>query len=436
VAEQSSANGGLDAVAAHFGARREALLRRWRQAADADPELTTASALSRAQFYDHIPEVLDAFVRRLSARRSAERAEAATDRREGAAGHGMHRWQQGYQQREVMREWRHLQLALVDELERFTLAHPEMDQEAMAWARRELAELCGEGVCESADQYARLQRTEAAGRVRDLERALADLGALETRRAEAWREAAHDLRGSFGVVRNAAAALDHASASETTRVQSLATLQRGIAAMQALLNDLISLARLEAGHEQRIVEAFDAARVLADLCAALRPLAEAQGLALVASGLETLAVEGDRVKTHRIAQNLLLNAVKYTQHGGIAVTWEADRDDAAARWVLCVQDTGPGLRDASSPPLARALKTATDEAQAVGEQAAAAGEPSLEAEPPPLLPSGSPQSREPAGEGIGLAIVKRLCELLDASIELHTDAGKGTTFRVIFPRRY
>jgi signal transduction histidine kinase len=42
----------------------------------------------------------------------------------------------------------------------------------------------------------------------------------------------------------------------------------------------------------------------------------------------------------------------------------------------------------------------------------------------------------PAGEGIGLSIVKRLCELLDASIELQSAMGQGTTFRVIFPRHY
>jgi signal transduction histidine kinase len=42
----------------------------------------------------------------------------------------------------------------------------------------------------------------------------------------------------------------------------------------------------------------------------------------------------------------------------------------------------------------------------------------------------------PAGEGIGLSIVKRLCELLDASLELETAAGEGTTFRVVMPAAY
>jgi signal transduction histidine kinase len=425
-------------VAAHFAAHRTALLERWHAAADADPRLATASALSRAQFLDHLPEVLDAFEQRLRARDFAARAEAAADERDGAAGHGRHRWQQGYQQHEVMREWHHLQLVLVDELERFTAAHPGTDGAALSHARRAVAELCSEGVCESAEQYASLQRAEAAARARDLQRALDDLEALQTRRAEAWREAAHDLRGTLGVVKNATAALNHAQATEATRAQSAAMLSRAVGSMHALLNDLIGLARLEAGHERRMVEPFDAAGVLTELCDAMRPLAEERGLALLGSGAAALAVEGDSVKTYRIAQNLIANAVKYTERGGVAVSWEADPDGPEARWVLVVQDTGPGLERVAAAPLERALKRATEDAQEIGELAAAAGEQSVEAAPPPLLPSQSgpstPQSA--AGEGIGLAIVKRLCELLDASIELHTEPGKGTTFRVVFPRRY
>jgi len=426
-----------DAVAAHLAASRDALLQRWRQATDADPELTSASALSRAQFFDHIPEVLDAFERMLRARFSEERAEAAEDQREGAAGHGMHRWQQGYRQREAMREWRHLHLCLVDELEAYSLAHPRTAPEAMADARRALAELCSDGVCESADQYQQLQRSEAAGRVRELMQALEALEALEARRAESLRKATHDLRGSLGEVENATVALDDGAAADDARAQSLATLHRGVVSMTALLNDLISLARLEAGHERRVDGPFDAAVLLGEVCMSLQPLAAERGLALVADGPAALAVEGDRFKTYRIAQNLVVHALKSTERGRVKVTWEPDPSDPGWRWLLSVQDTGPGLQAGASAPLARALKAATDDAQAVGEQAEADGAPSAEAEPAPLLSSqsGRRAQDEPVGEGIGLAIVKRLCELLDASLELHTEAGKGTTFRVLFPRQ-
>ena len=57
----------------------------------------------------------------------------------------------------------------------------------------------------------------------------------------------------------------------------------------------------------------------------------------------------------------------------------------------------------------------------------------------PTLPSASVAARtafEQPGEGVGLSIVKRLCELLDASMELETKPGSGTTFRIIFPRQY
>ncbi|MGQ0811491.1 MAG: sensor histidine kinase [Nitrospiraceae bacterium] len=426
----------LVALAVHLSERRQDILQAWRQAADNDPELTTASSLSRAQFYDHIPEVLDAFERKLSARHRAENVQAEEEQKESAAEHGLHRWQQGYNQREAMREWGHLQLCLLDELDDYALAHHDLEEGVMRGARRALAQLCGEGVSESAARYAHLQQAEAVGRVRDLERALVQLNDLDRQRAEAWREVAHDLRGRVGIVQNVSEVLNREDVPEWMRVRSLTILQKGVGALQGLLNDLMSLARLEAGHEKRKIERFDAALMLQELCSTSRPLADERGLFLKAEGPPTLSVEGDAVKTQRVAQNLLLNALKYTERGGVKVTWA--EDSTGERWVLCVQDTGPGFLAGSATPLARALKEATEEAHEVEEKAEPAGEPSAHTEPAPTLTSQSPRrpTQQPSGEGIGLSIVKRLCELLDASLELETAAGEGTTFRVILPRHY
>ena len=60
----------LKMLASHLADRRDAILSAWRRAVDADPELNTASTITRAQFIDHIPAVLDAFEWRLSAQES------------------------------------------------------------------------------------------------------------------------------------------------------------------------------------------------------------------------------------------------------------------------------------------------------------------------------------------------------------------------------
>jgi signal transduction histidine kinase len=416
----------LATLARHLAARRAVILRNWQRSVEADPELTTFSSLSRAQFNDHVPQVLAAFERRLQARDPVEKEMAFEDQRTSAAEHGVHRWQQGYYQRETIREWGHLQYWVLSELEDYALAYPGLQATVMPIARRALVRLCSEGVCESAGSYERLQRTEAASRVRELEWALLQLQRLERQRAEIWREAAHDLRGTVGVVANASSALLHQAADDRQRASASRMLQRSVESLRILLTDMMDLARLEAGQEQLHLAPFDAAALLRGYCDTVRPLAQQRGLFLRAEGPDSLPVEGDATKVQRIAQNLVLNALNVTQRGGLRLLW-AERD--AAQWLLCVQDTGPGFQATSTAaPLADAVLEATAEAQQA--ESAVDPAPTLESQSDPDTP------HESAGEGIGLSIVKRLCELLDAGLEMETSPGEGTTFRVVFPRHY
>ena len=127
-----------------------------------------------------------------------------------------------------------------------------------------------------------------------------------------------------------------------------------------MLNDLLSLARLEAGHEQRELTTFDAAALLRDFCTASQAAATDRGLFLKMDGPGSLPVEGDKPKVLRILQNLLLNAVKYTQRGGVSVTWGLDKTRDTDRWTFSVQDTGPGIDENHAAPLAQELHEATE----------------------------------------------------------------------------
>ena len=426
------------ALASHLNKRRDSILEMWRAAVKQDPALTNASTLSTAQFNDHIPGVLDSFEQNLCARSQADVVEASEIQKELAADHGLHRWHLGYNQQEVMREWGHLHVCLVAELEEYDAAHPDVAHEVMAFARLTLAQLCSDGVNESAARYARLQQVEAAGRLHDLEQALTQLRTLERQRADAWREAAHDLRGKLGVVKNVTEILTDDRLPEPDRSEIGTMLQQSVESLHALLEDLIVLSRLDAGHDRRNITRFDAGAMLRDLCAAMNPAAKEQNLFLESVGPQSFMVEGDSVKTQRIAQNLLLNAIKYTAQGGVKVGWSEVAPQTYERWMLYVQDTGPGFEDGSVTPLAQAIKKSTEEVQVVEQEAEKAGQDSTFVAPAPVLPSESkhrPDYQSP-GEGIGLSIVKKLCELLDASLEFETERGKGSTFRVIFPRHY
>ncbi len=423
----------LVALAQHLAVRRAAILASWQHSVALDPELTTSGSLSRAQFNDHIPQVLDAFEWRLQAVHPLEKQIAFEQQKQGAEEHGLHRWQQGYHQRETIREWGHLHHSVLCELDDYAQAHPELDGEVMLVARRALVRLCAEGVCASAASYERLQQTEAASRVRELESAMGQLQTLERQRAETWREAAHDLRGTVGLISNAATLLA-TGGGDDSRSSTSQMLQRSVDSLRALLSDLIDLGRLEAGQEERRVAPFDAAALLRDYTETLRPLAAQRNLFLKAEGPQTLAVEGDAIKVQRIAQNLVLNAFSVTERGGLRVQWGERTVSGVRQWLLCVLDTGPGFQsDSPAAPLERALQRATEESHhAEAGVSAPAGPP-----PAAMLRSQSTAgASRGGGEGIGLSIVKRLCELLDASLELETAPGAGTTFRVVFPCAY
>jgi signal transduction histidine kinase len=223
----------------------------------------------------------------------------------------------------------------------------------------------------------------------------------------------------------------------SSREKFLGLLQKNVASLYSLLEDVMDLARLQAGHEHREVKPFDAGLVLRELCDRMQPMAAERGLFLRADGPDTLPVEGDAVKAQRIAQNLLLNALKYTVRGGVTVSWGDSRENDPERWMLCITDTGPGFHAGPGAPIAGALEEATEEARHVDETARR-GPDDVQDDPssqsvPPTDPRPVHQVR---GEGIGLAIVKRLCELLDSTIEMDSTLGEGSTIRIVFPRSY
>jgi signal transduction histidine kinase len=424
----------FELLSEYLATRRKAILLAWWKAADADPAQTSAHSLTRGQFNDHIPEVLDAFERKLRSRPGGAAAQAADiDKKAEEVKHGLHRWQQGYRLHELMREWGQLQLCLFEELNRFALLHPEFDRETLVEVNRQMICLVNEAISESAVQFERMQQAEAAGRLGDLKKALADINEIEHRRADLIHQAVHDLHNDVLGVSMAANLLGGPSIVESERAAFASNLQKGVQSITTMLGELMELARLEAGQEQREITTFDAAALVTELGEINRPFARSRSLFLETSGPPGLSVAGDSGKVRRLLQNLVMNALRYTHHGGVTVSWGEEQEN----WWLMVQDSGPGLLAGPGAPMVVGLQEATASARESDVKTAATkGEVSHVLVPPGDASAALRPAHQQPGEGIGLSIVKRLCELLDASLEMASSAETGTTFRIVFPRRY
>ncbi len=424
----------LAALSHHLAARREAILLAWRKAARADPEQTTGRALTLGQFLDHIPQILDGFELKLRSRPGGVDAQAADiEKKVEEVKHGLHRWQQGYRLKELLHECGLLQLCLFEELGRIAATHPELEHETLLEANRQLLNLINDTISESAAQYERMQRAEASGRLGDLMGALAHVHEIEQRRATLIHQAVHDLNSDALGVSLAATRIGQTGMVETDREETAAFLQRAVQGLTTTLGELMVLARLESGQEKRKITTFDAAALITELGQINQSLAHERGLFLKANGPASLTIDGDADKVRRLLKNLLINALKYTEHGGVTMSWGAEEKN----WWLMVKDTGPGLLAGPGAPMLVGLQEATASAKESDVKSAAIkGEASHVLTQPQDSSAPAGPAHQQSGEGIGLSIVKRLCELLDASLEIASSAETGTTFRVVFPLRY
>lgn len=416
----------LTALADRLGERREDILRAWRDSVTADSTLTSGDSLPRTQLNDHIPAVLEGFENQLRAPRPE------TAHLGDAAAHGLHRWQQGFGLSEVVRELGRLNECVVNELELLSAEHPAA---AMALARAVWAQVYSLAVGASTAQYFKLQQLEASAYARGLETALETLRRLEQQRALLWQEAAHDLRGNLGVVVNATAGLGARQADPAARETFLRLLGHNVQALHKLLDDVTTLARLQSGQEERSLETVDVAPLLRGLGESLEDHAQQKGLGFALRGPEPFVVQSDAVKLRRIVQNLVLNAVRYTRTGGVEVAWEPGGAEDPERWKLIVKDTGPGIQQAKSSELKEALEVATQHADQVAADTQARQVTHIHDEEAGVPPPGESTETYVHGEGIGLSIVKRLCEVLDATVRVDSDTT-GTTFEIVFPRAY
>jgi len=409
--------------------RREAILNQWRSTCEQDPALSKISTLSREEFNNLLPLILGILEDRLL--NKPQQADPVLT----AQAHGLHRWHKALNLLDTLNELNHLTQTLCDELRQFGRLFPQIDSASLLEGQQLISQLMQETISGSIQKYDELQRLQASNRANTLQGALDQMVELSRQRGDMLRTSAHDLRGGFGIINAAADLLNTQDLSDQDRTQFMEMLSRTLTNVQGLLTNLMDLSRLESGQEKVQLESLDAAQLLRGIVASAQPMATERGILLWADGPADLIVETDRVKLQRIVQNLLLNALKYPpstakQAAFISVSWSVEGD---YRWSFSIQDTGPGLPPTTVGMLGQQLRPTVEPTSVMAPDVA---------EPVAVYPDGLPQipdstdrvSSVPGGEGVGLQIVKRLCELLEANLDVETQAGRGTLFRIRLPR--
>jgi heavy metal sensor kinase len=215
-------------------------------------------------------------------------------------------------------------------------------------------------------------------------------------------DASHELRTPIAVIRGEAdVALDHDRSPSEYR-ESLAIIQDEARRLTRLIDDLLNLARADAGRVNLHVEEFYLNDILAECCRSMQGRADAKRIELECRSPEDVGYRGDQELIRRLVLNLLENAIRYTPEGGrVRVSLE----DSAGELRIQVADTGAGIPPEAAPHVFERFYR--------GDQA---------------------RSRQNGGFGLGLSIVKWIAESHKGSVELSSQPGLGSTFTVLLHR--
>ena len=214
---------------------------------------------------------------------------------------------------------------------------------------------------------------------------------------------AHELRSPLVAIRQLNGVILDGLAGPLGEKQT-EFINRGVKKIDALLeliNDLLDVAKIEAGKYVQHLVPTDIGKIIKDLVALLEPRAKNQGIDLSFSLKDMKPVQSDPKNMEEIFNNLISNAINYSPEGG-AVTVTAQ--GLGEYMEIKVKDTGIGISPEELPKI-------FDKFYRVK----------------------SPKTRDVTGTGLGLAIVKGVVDAHHGTIEVESVVEQGTTFRILLP---
>jgi two-component system phosphate regulon sensor histidine kinase PhoR len=214
---------------------------------------------------------------------------------------------------------------------------------------------------------------------------------------------AHELRSPIVAIRQQNSVLLEGLAGPLQKKQE-EFLQRGILKIDQLLeliNDLLDIAKIEAGKHIQHQIPTDIGKIITDTMTFLEQRAEAQGISLKHELENMQPLQADPKRIEEVFINLISNAINYSPEGGIVTVSAHCLSDYME---IKISDTGVGIPESEIPKIFDKFYRVKD-----------------------------PKTRKVMGTGLGLSIVKGIIEAHNGTIEVESVQGEGTTFRILLP---
>lgn len=167
-----------------------------------------------------------------------------------------------------------------------------------------------------------------------------------------------------------------------------------------VINDIIELSQLQTGQTKLNIEEFNAAAVIIETVNKFEHKASEKGIRINVKADEKIVITSDRSRVESIVNHITDNAVKFTYKGTVKVTVRKKNKNL----IITVSDTGPGIEEAKQQEIFK-----------------------------PFVQAENALSKRGEGTGAGLPLVKGYCELLNGTVSLKSEPGKGTTVLVSLP---
>ncbi len=271
------------------------------------------------------------------------------------------------------------------------------------------------------------QQQQLVAFTRDLEEAKRAAESASLAKTEFLANMSHEIRTPMTAILGFAENLLQPDMTDADRLDAVHTIRRNADYLLSILNDILDLSRIEAGRVQLEQIRCSPFQIVAEVESLMRIRTEAKGLALNTEILGEIpeTIQTDPTRLRQILVNLVGNAIKFTEHGGVRTVIRFIREPVTAEppSALAIAPGLEGIDPASHP---RLQFDVIDTGIGLDpQQLARLFQPFTQAD--------SSTTRRFGGTGLGLAISRRLAQLLGGDVVAESVPGAGSTFRVTLP---